>query len=252
MVSTAATLGALPPIRQYGTRSMSDAYKRAAAERAADDVRSGMKIGIGTGSTAEHFVRALGARVRGGLDIVGVPTSEKTHSLAVAEGIRLATLEDLPELDLTVDGADEIGPSLALIKGGGGALLREKIVAAASTQMIVIADETKVVRTLGAFPLPIEIVPFGMGSTRRAIATVLKDLGMSGELVLRGGDDHPFVTDGGHYILDAKVGRIEEPALLAEKLVAIPGVVEHGLFINLATKAYVAGPDGVLVLDTLA
>lgn len=224
---------------------MSDAWKRLAAEKAIEDVRPGMKLGIGTGSTAEHFVRALGARVRDGLDIVGVPTSERTRELATQEGIRLATLDELPELDLTVDGADEIDPSMALIKGGGGALLREKIVAAASKQMIVIADDSKLVEVLGQFPLPIEVVPFGLGATQKAIEASLSSLGLSGSLTLRGGDDHPFVTDGGHFILDANLGRIPDASALADKLVAIPGVVEHGLFIGLATKAYVVGADGV-------
>ncbi|MTH96808.1 ribose-5-phosphate isomerase RpiA [Roseibium sp. RKSG952] len=227
---------------------MSDALKRAAAEQAAAEVTSGMKLGIGTGSTAEHFVRVLGARVREGLDVVGVPTSEKTRIQAEAEGIPLSTLEQLKHLDLTIDGADEIGPGLALVKGGGGALLREKIVAAASDTMIVIADTSKVVSMLGAFPLPIEVVPFGLGATQTAVEKLLSGLGLGGELVLRGGPDHPFVTDGGHYILDAHLSRIPEPAVLGERLVQIPGVVEHGLFINLANKAYVARANGVETL----
>lgn len=224
---------------------MSDEWKRLAAERAVDDVTSGMKLGIGTGSTAEHFVRALGSRVRDGLQIVGVPTSERTRELAAAEGIPLTTLDEEPQLDLTVDGADEIDPTLALVKGGGGALLREKIVAAASSRMIVIADESKLVDVLGAFPLPIEVNPFGLGATTMAISSCLSENGLSGNLVLRGGAEHPFVTDGGHYILDAHLGQIPHPACLADDLAAIPGVVEHGLFIGLATKAYVAGADGV-------
>ncbi|MBD1546635.1 ribose-5-phosphate isomerase RpiA [Roseibium aggregatum] len=224
---------------------MSDAWKRLAAEKAVEDVRPGMKLGIGTGSTAEHFVRALGARVREGLDVTGVPTSERTHQLASEEGIRLSTLDEMPELDLTVDGADEIDPEMRLIKGGGGALLREKIVAAASKQMIVIADESKLVDVLGRFPLPIEVVPFGLGATTLAVRDCLSGLGLSGQLTIRGGDEHPFVTDGGHFILDAELGRIPDADALADKLVAIPGVVEHGLFIGLAAKAYVAGADGV-------
>ena len=224
---------------------MSDAWKRLAAEKAVEDVRPGMKLGIGTGSTAEHFVRALGARVREGLDVIGVPTSERTHQLATEEGIRLATLDEMPELDLTVDGADEIDPGMRLIKGGGGALLREKIVAAASKEMIVIADDSKLVDVLGRFPLPIEVVPFGLGATALAVRDCFSGLGLSGQLALRGGNEHPFVTDGGHFILDAELGRIPDADALAEKLVAIPGVVEHGLFIGLAAKAYVAGADGV-------
>jgi ribose 5-phosphate isomerase A len=228
---------------------MSDEWKRLAAEKAAADVQSGMKLGIGTGSTAEHFVRALGERVRDGLDVIGVPTSERTRELAQKEGIQLTTLENEPVLDLTVDGADEIDPQLVLIKGGGGALLREKIVAAASGRMIVIADSGKLVDVLGAFPLPIEVVPFGLGATWKAIEAALAENGLSGKLVLRGGDDHPFVTDGGHYIVDAHLERIPHPACLADDLAAIPGVVEHGLFIGLATKAYVAGPEGISVLE---
>jgi len=228
---------------------MSDDYKRQAAERAAADVKSGMKIGIGTGSTAEHLVRALGRMVGEGLDIVGVPTSERTADLARELGVPLATLEDVPELDLTIDGADEIDPALNLIKGGGGAHLREKIVAAASKRMVVIADHTKLVSCLGKFPLPIEVVPFGLSATRAAIQDVMSNFGLSGQLVLRGGEDHPFVTDGGHYILDAHLQAIPDVGALAAALAAIPGVVEHGLFTELAKVAYVAGPDGVKTVE---
>jgi len=152
-----------------------DTYKRTAAARAVDFVRPGMRLGLGTGSTAQHFVELLAERVRTGLDVIAIPTSEGTRAQAQRLGIALATLDDVPELDLTVDGADEIGPDLTLIKGGGGALLREKIVAAASARMIVIADETKWVDVLGRFPLPIEITPFGAAATRRAV-----ELGQSG------------------------------------------------------------------------
>ena len=224
---------------------MSDQYKKLAAERAADDVTSGMRLGIGTGSTAEFFVHALARRVQDGLDVIGVPTSERTRELASSLGIRLTTLDELPELDLTVDGADELDPRLSLIKGGGGALLREKIVASASASMIVIADGSKEVATLGRFPLPIEVVPFGLEATRRAILKVFEDLGLPLNMSLRGGSAQPFVTDGGHFILDAQLESIPEVQALGDRLVAIPGVVEHGLFIELATKAYVAGTDGV-------
>ncbi|EAV46329.1 ribose 5-phosphate isomerase A [Labrenzia sp. MBR-25] len=224
---------------------MSDQYKKLAAERAADDVTSGMRLGIGTGSTAEFFVHALARRVQDGLDVIGVPTSERTRELASSLGIRLTTLDELPELDLTVDGADELDPHLSLIKGGGGALLREKIVASASASMIVIADGSKEVATLGRFPLPIEVVPFGLEATRRAILKVFEGLGLPQNLALRGGSAEPFVTDGGHFILDAQLESIPEVRTLGDRLVAIPGVVEHGLFIELATKAYVAGTDGV-------
>ena len=228
---------------------MSEDLKREAAKRAALDVADGMRLGIGTGSTAELFVKALAERVKSGLNVVGVPTSERTKVLAESLGIQLTTLEQMPELDLTIDGADEIDPNLALIKGGGGALLREKIVAAASQDMIVIADGSKIVDRLGAFPLPIEIVPFGMEATRRAVAGVLGDLSLPQEIGLRGGEDHPFVTDGGHFILDARLGAIADARVLASRLVAIPGVVEHGVFIDLATKAYVAAEDGVKTLN---
>jgi ribose 5-phosphate isomerase A len=224
---------------------MSDQFKKEAAERAADDVSSGMRLGIGTGSTAEFFVHALANRVKDGLDVIGVPTSERTRELASELGIRLTTLDELPKLDLTVDGADELDPSLALIKGGGGALLREKIVACASERMIVIADGSKEVATLGRFPLPIEVNPFGLEATRLAILDLLSELNLPQKLVLRGGAEAPFVTDGGHYILDAHLEAIADVKTLGSRLVAIPGVVEHGLFIEIATKAYVAGADGV-------
>lgn len=244
---TGAAAAGYPDERER-TDAMSDEWKRLAAERAAEDIRPGMKLGIGTGSTAEHFVRALGARVRDGLDVIGVPTSERTFDLAQAEGIPLTTLDAEPFLDLTVDGADEIDTSLTLIKGGGGALLREKIVAAASARMTVIADESKLVDVLGGFALPIEVNIFGLGATRRMITACLQESGLPYEMSLRAEDDHPFVTDGGHYILDAHLGRLEHPACLAEDLSAIPGVVEHGLFIGLANLAYVAGPSGVRTL----
>ncbi|MEM9632876.1 MAG: ribose-5-phosphate isomerase RpiA [Pseudomonadota bacterium] len=224
---------------------MSDQFKKEAAERAAEDVSSGMRLGIGTGSTAEFFVHALAKRVKDGLDVIGVPTSERTRELASELGIRLTTLDQLPKLDLTVDGADELDPSLALIKGGGGALLREKIVACASERMIVIADGSKEVETLGRFPLPVEVNPFGLEATRLAILDVLSELNLPQTLVLRGGAEAPFVTDGGHYILDAHLEAIADVKTLGSRLVAIPGVVEHGLFIEIATKAYVAGTDGV-------
>ena len=227
-----------------------DQQKRAAAARAVELVRPGMKLGLGTGSTARHFVELLGERARAGLDVVGVPTSEATRADAERCGVPLTTLDETPRLDLTVDGADEIGPDLILIKGGGGALLREKIVAAASARMAVIADESKMVAVLGAFPLPIEVLPFGLAATRGAIEAAINDLGEAGPLKLRASKDgHAFVTDAGHWILDAHLGRIAQPELLAQKLAAIPGVMEHGLFIGLADTAIVAGPGGVRVVN---
>ncbi|MBX9618141.1 MAG: ribose-5-phosphate isomerase RpiA [Hyphomicrobiales bacterium] len=223
-----------------------DDFKKAAALRALDDVRPGMRLGLGTGSTAAHFIAALGARVAAGLDVMCVPTSTASADQASALGIPVSTLDDTPELDLTVDGADEIGPALALIKGGGGALLREKIVATASRRLIIIADAGKRVATLGAFPLPIEIVPFGRDVTRQAIAAAARRLGLGGELVLRQRrDGATFVTDGGHLIVDASFRSIPDPLALARALNAIPGVVEHGLFLGLAHLAIIAGPGGI-------
>ncbi len=165
-------------------------------------------------------------------------------------GVPLTTLDETPELDMTVDGADEIGPDLTLIKGGGGALLREKIVAAASARMVVIADESKWVQTLGRFPLPIEVMPFGLAATRRAVEAAAAAAGCPGPTVLRQGKDgHAFVTDGGHWILDASLDRISDPKSLADRLSAIPGVVEHGLFIGLAQAVILAGPAGARVVE---
>jgi ribose 5-phosphate isomerase A len=227
-----------------------DAQKRAAAARAVEFVRPGMRLGLGTGSTAKHFVELVGERVRSGLDIVAVPTSEMTFTDARRCGIPLTTLDETPELDLTVDGADEIGPGLCLIKGGGGALLREKIVAAASARMIVIADQSKSVGTLGQFPLPIEVSSFGLGATMRAIDKAIGAVQRSGPLTLRSGKNgHAFVTDGGHWILDAALGRIDDPAGLAHALSGVPGVMEHGLFIGLTQMAIIGGPDGVEIVE---
>jgi ribose 5-phosphate isomerase A len=227
-----------------------DAQKRAAAARALDFVRAGMRLGLGTGSTAKHFVELLGERVRAGLQVVAVPTSEATRADAERCGIALTTLEQTPELNLTVDGADEIGPDLNLIKGGGGALLHEKIVAAASARMVVIADESKWVPVLGKFPLPIEVLPFGLGATRRAVERAVIVAGATGQIELRRGENgHAFVTDGGHWLLDAQLQRIPDPKSLAARLSAVPGVMEHGLFIGLARTAIVAGPDGVRLIE---
>ena len=227
-----------------------DRLKHAAAARAIEFVRPGMRLGLGTGSTAKHFVALLGERVRAGLDVVAVPTSEATQADAERAGVRLTTLDETPELDLTVDGADEIAPDLALIKGGGGALLREKIVAAASGRMIVIADESKFVTTLGRFPLPIEVVPFGLAATRRAVEAAARACGCPGQALHRQTrEGHVFVTDGGHLILDAALARIPDPKSLGRRLAEIPGVVEHGLFIGLANLAIIAGPDGVRIVE---
>lgn len=222
-----------------------------AAEAALSHVHDGMRLGIGTGSTAEEFVRLLAEKVAAGLKVEGVPTSERTARLCVELGVPLKSLDELPELDLTIDGADEVDHALRLVKGGGGALLREKIVAAASARVIVIADQSKVVETLGAFPLPIEINPFGQVATRIAIEKLASRSGLSGELKLRSSGDGVFMTDGGHLILDASFGRIPDAEALARELNTIPGVVEHGLFINLASLAIIAGPEGARVMQAV-
>lgn len=228
---------------------MSEDLKREAARRALEDVRPGMRLGLGTGSTARHFVDLLGQRVAQGLDVICVPTSEVTAEQAQGLGIPLSDLDRLGRLDLTVDGADELDANLNLIKGGGGALLREKIVAAASSTMIVIADSSKVVKTLGRYPLPIEVNRFGFGATRQLVAEIIKAHGAEGALKLRGEDKgEVFVTDGGHLILDAFFGRISQPEALSRALLDIPGVVQHGLFLDMCSKAYVAAPDGVKTL----
>ncbi len=230
-----------------------DEAKRLAAARAAEFVQPGMRLGLGTGSTAAFFVDILGQKVRDGLDVVGVPTSERTRAQAEGWGIRLSTLDETPELDLTIDGADEFDSRLRLVKGGGGALLREKIVAAASARMVVITDETKEVATLGRFPLPVEVDRFGMESTRRHIERALAGLGLSGKIALRAKPDgHAFVTDGGHCIFDCALGTIHDPEALAAALVAIPGVVEHGIFIGLASTVVIAGSAGIRLLGDTA
>ena len=218
--------------------------KKAAAAKAVEFVEDGMKLGIGTGSTANEFIRLLALRVKEGLKVTGVATSERSEQLCRELGIPGASLDEMPSLDLDIDGADEIGPKMALVKGGGGALLREKIVAFASARMLVIADQSKLVKTLGAFPLPIEVNPFGLEATKLAIVDVAKSLGLSGNISLRVKNNKTFVTDGGHFILDASFSRISDPESLSNALFSIPGVVEHGLFLNLANKSVVAMANG--------
>ena len=216
-----------------------------AARAALAHVESGVRLGLGSGSTAEEFVRVLAAAVADGLKVVGVPTSERTATLCAQLGVPLSTLDETPELDLTVDGADEIDRELSLIKGGGGALLREKIVAAASREMIVIADTSKLVDCLGRFPLPIEVNGFGLRATQHAVIAAAHGLGLEGQVTLRVANGAPFVTDGGHFILDASFGRIPDSRALSDALHAIPGVVEHGLFLGMAKMAIVAGAGGI-------
>ncbi len=225
---------------------MADNQKQAAARRALDFVEDGMKLGIGTGSTAEEFVKLLAERVAGGLKIIGVPTSERTAALATKLGIPMSNLDDTPHLDITIDGADELDANLCLIKGGGGALLREKIVATASDRMIVIADASKVVAILGAFPLPLEIIPFGALATARRVAEVASAYGCQGDIVRRTDSyGEPFFTDSENFIFDCHFGKIPDPAGLAQALNLIAGVVETGLFVNIASLALVGTPSGV-------
>jgi ribose 5-phosphate isomerase A len=226
---------------------MSDIQKRNAGEAAALRVEAGMKVGLGTGSTAAWFVRALAARNLP--DLRCVPTSEATADLARELGLTLSTLEDTPRLDLTVDGADEIGPGLALIKGGGAALLREKLVWEASDRCIVIADAAKVVATLGAFALPIEVVAFGHKTTGNRIADVLSDHDIGQPARLRQAERGIVRTDGGNVIYDARCGAIHDPARLADDLKLITGVVEHGLFLDLADEAIIGLDSSVETLS---
>ena len=223
--------------------------KRRAAEHALSYVAPGMRLGLGTGSTAAAFVDLLAARVRGGLDVVGVPTSEATRQQAERLGIELSTLDESPRLDLTIDGADEIDAELRLIKGGGGALLREKIVAAASNRMVVIADASKKVATLGRFALPVEVVSFGVRSTELHIRQLAADIGCAGPVSLRlNRSGTPFLSDGGNLILDCAFGRIDEPEILADALQSVPGVVDHGLFLGLADVAIIAHSERLEVM----
>jgi ribose 5-phosphate isomerase A len=231
--------------------SNADDLKRQAAAKALELVKPGMRLGLGTGSTAAHFVDLLGQRVAQGLDVICVPTSERTRAQAQSLAIPLAELDDLPELDLTVDGTDEFDPALRLIKGGGGALLREKIVAAASQRMIVITDASKAVETLGRFPLPVEVNRFGAEATRHLIVREAAAAGCKGPLNLRTENGAPYVTDGGHYIFDCAFGSIPAPEELAARLVAIPGVVEHGLFIGYAQAVISAGAQGIEIYGSL-
>ena len=227
-----------------------DQWKQQAAEHALAYVEDGMLLGLGTGSTAARFVDLVGRRVREGLSLRCVPTSEATRIQAERLGIELTTLDEVPFLDLTVDGADELDSDLRLIKGGGGALLREKIVAMASERMIVIADASKRVEVLGRFPLPVEAVRFGLTATRTLIEAVTSDAGCTGEITLRAGKDGaPFLTDSGNVVFDCAFARIGNPEALDQALKRVPGVVENGLFLGIADVAIVAGPEGVAVME---
>lgn len=223
-----------------------DKAKFVAAKRAVDFVQTGMKVGLGTGSTAAWMVRCLGERVREeGLKVVGVPTSTRTAELARQVGIKVVSLDDAKWLDLTIDGADEFDPNLALIKGGGAALLQEKIVATASDQMIVIADAAKEVAQLGTFPLPVEVIPFGWQTTKALIEETLVAMDVMGrDVTLRMNGESPLVTDEANYLLDLHLRRIGNPRQLALVLNQIPGVVENGLFIDICDIVIIGHSDG--------
>ena len=225
-----------------------DKAKFVAAKRASDYVTSGMRVGLGTGSTAAWMVRCLAERIRTeGLDIVGVPTSSRTADLARELGVPVTSLDEARWLDLTIDGADEFDGALSLIKGGGGALLQEKIVATASDRMIVIADAAKEVQTLGRFPLPIEVVPFGWQTTKALVEETLINLDVLGrETSLRMNDDAPFITDEGNYIVDLHLQRIGDPRAVSMVLNQIPGVVENGLFIDICDVVVIGDGDGTV------
>lgn len=224
-----------------------DAYKKQAAIHTIDTyVKSGMTLGLGVGSTAIHAVRYLAEKIQAGTltDIIGIPAAQRIADEAAQLGIPLTTLDENPKIDLTFDGADEVDPQLNLIKGGGGALLREKIVAVASTRQIIMVDEGKLVSVLGeSWAVPIEVTPFGLG----AHIAFLKRIG--GQPILRHTEaDEPYLTDGQHYILDTNFGEIDDPAALAQQLIRQPGIVEHGLFIDIAAEVVVAGKDGIRTL----
>jgi len=229
-----------------------DEAKRAAAQRALELVKPGMRLGLGTGTTATHFVALLGEKVQAGFDVLCVPTSERTRAQAAALSIPLATIDECPELDLTVDGADEFDLQLRLVKGGGGAHLREKIVATASKRMVVIVDQSKKVATLGKFPLPVELTPFGLKVTMAAMARAAKAAGCEGKIETRKNPSgHAYISDNGNYIVDCFFGAIPDPEALAAGFVAIPGVIEHGLFLGIATGIISAGENGLEIFGTI-
>ena len=218
---------------------MSSNNKQRAAAAAAELITDGMILGLGTGTTASYLVQILGERVRQGMRIQGVPTSEVTRQLALAEGVPLTTLEEQPVLDLCLDGADEVDPELNLIKGGGGALLREKIVASAARERIIMVDVCKCVDCLGAFPVAIEVIPFGWEVTRRQLEQ------FGGVSTLRQREGKPFVTDQGHYIIDCALSQIEDAPRLNHQLNQLPGVVENGLFVDMTDRLIIGSPDGI-------
>ncbi|WP_432565664.1 ribose-5-phosphate isomerase RpiA [Kineococcus sp. SYSU DK003] len=232
------------------TGTTQDRAKQAAGRRAAAELcHDGMTLGLGSGTTAHFFVRALAERVADGLDVVGVPTSQATGDLARSLGVRLTDLEAVSELDLTIDGADELDAQGDMIKGGGACLLWEKIISRASRRTVIVSDASKLVTTLGQFPLPIEVLPFGWTSTARLVTDLLRDAGYDiCAPVRRPGSCGPLVTDSGNYLLDVRLGAIQDAATLAAELNQIPGVVENGLFINMADAVVVGHADGTTTI----
>ena len=228
---------------------MSVEKKILAAQKAIEYVEDGMKLGLGTGSTADEFTKILSDNVKNGLDVICVPTSENTKDLAESLNIPLASLENLNFLDLTVDGADEVDDDLSLLKGGGGALLREKIIAFNSKKMIVIADDTKKVSKLGEFRLPIELIKFEHKITINRVLEKLENIGYSGTAELRVINGNPFTTDSENLIYDLSIGLIEEPAIIDNLLNSIPGVVENGLFVDMANIVIIGEQNGVKIIE---
>ena len=223
-----------------------DAQKKIAAEAALKFISAGMKVGLGTGSTANHFIKALGAKVSQGFDVVGIPTSKATMELAQSLGIKIGSLEDHPFLDVVIDGADEIDPEFRLIKGGGGALLVEKIVGSSARQLVIIADQSKQVKKLGKFPLPVEIVALGVKATAWKLERVFKMVDLAPQMTLRVKDGKPFRTDMGNLIIDCACGELKQPDRLEVMLNNLPGVVNNGLFVGMASIALIGKADGTV------
>ena len=228
---------------------MSKQMKINAAKEAISFVKDGMNLGLGTGSTVDEFLILLSKEIKNGLNICGVPTSKKTRDLSNKLSIPLTTLESVKKLDLTIDGADEIDNELSLIKGGGGALLREKIIAFNSDELLIIADESKLVDKLGDFKLPIEISPYEHEVTSLRIMNKLNKIGYEGTIDLRKDDKNIFITDGGNYIYDLSVGLISDPNIIEQTLNLIPGVFENGLFIDLTKKVVIGGQEGTRIIS---